>query len=125
MSAPGNANRNVKASSATVAEAATEPPPSKVCETPQRNTVLGGRYRLEQKLGEGGMGAVYSAQHTLVGRRFAVKFLHPQLAGNSAVMERFRREAQTAGSLESEHIAARSPFAPGGSRASSSGIPSR
>ena len=38
--------------------------------------VLSGKYRLLRKLGTGGMGAVYEAQHTFVGRRFAIKFLH-------------------------------------------------
>ena len=66
----------------------------------------GGKYRLVRLLGSGGMGEVYEAQHSIVGRRFAIKFLHPLLASNSEVVARFQREAQAAGSLENENIAA-------------------
>ncbi len=65
-----------------------------------------GKYKLVRLLGEGGMGAVYEAQHSVVGRRFAIKFLHPELAGNTEIVARFQREAQAAGSLENENIAA-------------------
>ena len=68
--------------------------------------ILGGKYRLVRLLGAGGMGEVYEAQHELIGRRFAIKFLHPQLASNSEVVARFQREAQAAGGLENENIAA-------------------
>ena len=66
----------------------------------------GGKYKLVRLLGSGGMGEVYEAQHSIIGRRFAIKFLHPLLAGNSEVVARFQREAQAAGSLENENIAA-------------------
>jgi len=68
--------------------------------------ILGGKYRLVRLLGAGGMGEVYEAQHELIGRRFAIKFLHPQLASNTEVVARFQREAQAAGGLENENIAA-------------------
>jgi serine/threonine-protein kinase len=68
--------------------------------------LLGGKYRLVRLLGAGGMGEVYEAQHELIGRRFAIKFLHPQLASNTEVVARFQREAQAAGGLENENIAA-------------------
>ena len=66
----------------------------------------GGKYKLVRLLGSGGMGEVYEAQHSIVGRRFALKFLHPLLAGNTEIVARFQREAQAAGSLENENIAA-------------------
>jgi serine/threonine-protein kinase len=66
----------------------------------------GGKYKLVRLLGSGGMGEVYEAQHSVIGRRFAIKFLHPHLATNSEVVARFQREAQAAGSLENENIAA-------------------
>ncbi|MFZ5896733.1 MAG: protein kinase domain-containing protein [Myxococcota bacterium] len=68
-------------------------------------SVVGGKYRLLRLIGEGGMGEVYEAQHLVVGRRFAVKFLHRHLAEHSDALLRFRREAQAAGALENEHIA--------------------
>jgi eukaryotic-like serine/threonine-protein kinase len=69
-------------------------------------TTIAGKYVLTRKLGEGGMGAVYEAQHTVIGRRFAVKFLRPELAGQNDMLARFRREAQAAGSLDSNHVVA-------------------
>jgi serine/threonine-protein kinase len=66
----------------------------------------GGKYRVVRLLGEGGMGAVYEAQHLVVGRRFAIKFLHPTLSTNAEIVARFQREAQAAGRLENENIAA-------------------
>jgi eukaryotic-like serine/threonine-protein kinase len=67
---------------------------------------VGGKYRLVRLLASGGMGEVYEAQHAVLGRRFAIKFLHPLLAGNDEAVARFQREAQAAGGLENENIAA-------------------
>ena len=64
------------------------------------------KYRIERLLGRGGMGEVYEARHVVVGRRFAIKFLHAHLARGSDSVSRFLREAQAAGALDSEHIAA-------------------
>jgi len=73
---------------------------------PRVGRIVGGKYRLLRLLGAGGMGEVYEAQHSIIGRRFAIKFLHPLLAGNNESVARFQREAQAAGSLENENIAA-------------------
>jgi serine/threonine-protein kinase len=67
--------------------------------------LIGGKYRISRFLAEGGMGVVYEAQHAIVKRRFAVKFLRPDFARRRDSLGRFQREAETAGSLESEHIA--------------------
>ncbi|MFO8074132.1 MAG: serine/threonine-protein kinase [Polyangia bacterium] len=67
-------------------------------------TVLDGKYDLTRLLGEGGMGAVFEATHTLIGRRLAVKFLHPQFATSEEVIERFHREAQAAARIGHENI---------------------
>jgi len=72
--------------------------------------VVGEKYRLVRLLGEGGMGSVYEARHDVIGRRFAVKFLHAELASHPEILLRFRREAQAAGSLENENIAAVTDF---------------
>ena len=77
---------------------------------PRAGKVVGGKYRLSRRLGEGGMGEVYEAQHTVIGRRFAIKFLHAHLAQNPETMTRFRHEAETAGGIEHENIGAAVDF---------------
>jgi serine/threonine-protein kinase len=72
--------------------------------------LVGSKYRIVRMLAEGGMGVVYEAQHTVVRRRFAVKFLRPDLAERRDILTRFQREAEAAGALESEHIAASVDF---------------
>ena len=70
----------------------------------------GGKYRLVRLLAAGGMGVVYEAQHTVVSRRFAVKLLRRDLAEQRDILARFQREAEAAGALESEHVAAAVDF---------------
>lgn len=66
--------------------------------------VVEGRYRIIQPLGEGGMGSVFLAEHTLINRRVAMKFLHPELATDAIVVERFMNEARAAGTLGHPNI---------------------
>lgn len=67
-------------------------------------TVLEGKYELIRLLGEGGMGTVYEAKHRLIGRRLAVKFLHPHYVTSEEVVTRFQREAQAAAAIGHENI---------------------
>ena len=62
-----------------------------------------GQYRIEEKLGEGGMGMVYRALDTKLNRPVAIKFLSDHLLDADAV-RRFQREAQMASSLNHPHI---------------------
>ena len=59
-------------------------------------TVLDGQYQMEAMLGKGGMGAVYSARHILLGDRVAIKVLPPEVRTNAEWLRRFRREGQAA-----------------------------
>jgi len=66
--------------------------------------VLGGRYEILEKLGAGGMAVVYRAVDTLLQRPVTVKVLRSELAGDEAVVKRFRREAQSAASLSHPNV---------------------
>jgi serine/threonine-protein kinase len=66
--------------------------------------VIANRYRIETKIGEGAMGAVYRAKHVKVGRAFAVKVLHPRLLLDDKVTQRFEREAELAGRLRHPNV---------------------
>ena len=67
-------------------------------------TVLGGKYRIVRKLGEGGMGAVYVSVQEPLGRKVAVKVLLPVLARDATLVGRFQREAELAASLGHPNI---------------------
>src|SRR5258705_13129013 len=60
---------------------------------------LDDKYRLEARLGIGGMGTVYRARHVLIDRAVAIKVLNPRFGEDEAARERFRREARAAGRL--------------------------
>jgi serine/threonine-protein kinase len=66
--------------------------------------VIAERYRIVGLLGEGGMGAVYVADHLRIGRKVAIKRLHPELANDEKAVQRFQREARAAGATGHEHI---------------------
>ncbi len=66
--------------------------------------LIADRYRVVGLLGEGGMGAVYVAEHTLIGRKVALKRLHPELAADAKSVARFQREARAAAATGHENI---------------------
>lgn len=71
---------------------------------PLIGTVLDGRYLVESVLGEGGMGLVYKARHTVLGKPLAIKVLRSDVSKDAEIIERFRQEAQSATSIGNEHI---------------------
>ena len=62
------------------------------------------QYVLVEKIGEGGMGAVYLADQPTMGRRAVVKLLHPALSRDAQVAARFNLEARAAAALNHPHI---------------------
>ena len=65
---------------------------------------LAGRYRLERRLGRGGMGAVYEATDSGLERRVAVKVIRDQLAGSPEAARRFKREARAAATFSHPNV---------------------
>lgn len=63
-----------------------------------------GNYQITAKLGEGGMGVVYLAEHPVIGRKVAIKAIHPELSRNHEVVSRFMTEAQSVNKIGNEHI---------------------
>jgi serine/threonine protein kinase len=63
-----------------------------------------GNYVLTAKLGEGGMGIVYLAEHPVIGRKVAMKAIHPELLRNPEVVSRFVTEAKSVNQIGNEHI---------------------
>ncbi len=66
--------------------------------------VVEGRYRVERLIGTGGMGAVYEAEHVDIGKRVALKVLHPQYSSEADLVDRFRREARAASKIGHPNI---------------------
>ena len=63
-----------------------------------------GNYEIKEKLGEGGMGAVYMGEHPLIGKRVAVKVLLDELVANEALVTRFFHEAKAANDIRHQNI---------------------
>src|SRR5690606_51439 len=67
-------------------------------------TLLLERYRLLRKLGVGGMGTVYEAEHVTIKKRCAIKILNPEFAHRSELVERFLQEARAASMIGHENV---------------------
>ena len=66
--------------------------------------VMLGVYRFGKKLGQGGMGAVYEAEHTVLKKRCAIKLLLPKFAAQPEVCARFLQEARATNAIQHDHI---------------------
>jgi len=68
--------------------------------------VLAERYLIHEKLGQGGMGAVYRGEHVRIGKRAAIKIISRDLAGDPDAIARFTREARNAARIEHPNVCA-------------------
>ncbi|AKT35922.1 serine/threonine-protein kinase [Chondromyces crocatus] len=71
---------------------------------PTPGLLVDGKYRLAERIGGGGMGDVFRAEHVLAGRSVAIKFLHPELADNRELSTRFFQEAQAVNRIRHPNI---------------------
>ena len=98
-------------------QAGQPPPPSVATEAatgvPRRaeetvdplvGTILADRYRIDRRLGAGGMGAVYAGFHVTLNKRIALKVVQPRLGGDATIAQRFVQEARAASAIGHEHI---------------------
>jgi serine/threonine protein kinase len=101
----GEAGAPVATSGAAPA-AAVAVAPSPIDETfdPLIGAALAGRYLIVRRIGEGGMGAVYEAKHTVIGKRVAVKVLLEKFHSNRELVARLLQEARLASSIGHENI---------------------
>ncbi|MFT3699788.1 MAG: serine/threonine-protein kinase [Kofleriaceae bacterium] len=65
---------------------------------------VGGRYQLDGRLGEGGMGQVYRARHIQLGKAYALKIISPTFAGDHVARQRFNKEAKLASEISHPNI---------------------
>jgi serine/threonine protein kinase len=70
----------------------------------EKGLLVGNRYELERPIGKGGMGIVFAARHSLLGKPVAVKVLHADLLTDAVQVGRFLREAQLCSQLDHENI---------------------
>src|SRR6266568_2715506 len=71
---------------------------------PLLGQVLGERYRLLERIGAGGMGTVYRAEHVVLRKQMAVKVLRPELSADDELVRRFQQEAVAASAIGQENI---------------------
>ena len=74
--------------------------------------VVDERYRVLSRLGDGGMGNVYEAEHLKLGKRVALKVIRPELVSDDEIRARFEREARATASIEHPHVATATDFGP-------------
>jgi hypothetical protein len=77
---------------------------------PLIGTLVADRYRIDKRLGQGGMGAVYLAEHVRMHKPFAVKVLHKEMGRLAEAVFRFEREAVAAGRVDHEHLVTATDF---------------
>ena len=84
-----------------------------------------GNYNITAKLGEGGMGTVFLAEHPVIGSKVALKAIHPQFARSADIVSRFVNEAKAVNQIGHDHIVDITDFGntPGGRLLLHHGVP--
>jgi eukaryotic-like serine/threonine-protein kinase len=98
------ARRNGAATRPKIMATQTTSTTSRSSRDPYLGKVVAGRYRLEARLGEGGMGVVYRARHVLIDRVVALKLIRPDLRGETHLRAWMLREARAANRVDHAHI---------------------
>jgi len=83
---------------------ASAPKPGQVGEASLTGTILADRYRVLERLGRGGMGSVYLAEHMTIGKKLAVKVLSPKFMSRPDLVERFLREARATSLISQQNV---------------------
>ena len=78
--------------------------PPAAASDPRVGMVLSDRYRIDRKIGQGGMGSVFVGEHLLIGRKVAIKCLHPQFADDPDTVKRFHNEARAVSAIGHPNI---------------------
>ena len=71
---------------------------------PRIGVLLGGRWKVLRRIGQGGMGVVYEAENIAIRKRVALKFIDSQAATDRDTLSRFQREAEASSAVDSAHI---------------------
>ncbi|MEO7092411.1 MAG: serine/threonine-protein kinase, partial [Polyangiales bacterium] len=102
----------VDASPANQGPPSADRPPKVVAkdDDPMIGSVIAGRYRVDRRLGEGGMGAVYLVEHTLMRKKLALKVLHREMCSQTEIVARFEREAMAAAHIDHPNVAGATDF---------------
>lgn len=104
VSAPSTEATLAEASATPAAALLDEGTGTGMAAMPKAGAVLAERYRLRERLGRGGMGSVWLADHLTLDTEVAIKLIHPMLARTERARARFVREARAAAALRSPHV---------------------
>ncbi|MBK9070537.1 MAG: serine/threonine protein kinase [Myxococcales bacterium] len=102
--ASGDASSGRAAAAAAAQAAVHSYLPGVAVDDPLLGQTLVGKYYVEKKLGEGGMGAVYLCQHVLLEKAVALKVLHGEFARKPELVQRFMQEARAASKIRHENV---------------------
>jgi len=96
-------DRSVVSVSTRVTSSGPPPTPAQI-PTDQLVALMSDRYRIQRRIGRGGMGEVFLAQHTAIGKQVAIKILSEDFARKPRIVQRFLQEARASSAIRHEHV---------------------